>query len=98
MPYIPHNKEEIEEMLVACGASDLDDLIKQTGVPQANINLNIPPSKSEFEVLEHLKRLGSLNSNNLTYFLGGGYYDHIIPAVVNSVISRSEFYTAYTPY
>lgn len=98
MPYIPHNEEDVKEMLAVCGVNSLDELIEQTRIPKSNLILNIPSGKSEFEVIEHMRRLGALNSTNLINFLGGGYYDHIVPAVVNAIISMSEFYTSYTPY
>ena len=62
--------------------------------------LNIPKSKSELEVVSYLKSLADKNCSmtKLTSFLGAGAYDHYIPSVVNHIISRSEYYTSYTPY
>lgn len=59
---------------------------------------DLPLGLSEQEVRSRLTELAEKNATNLTCFLGGGFYDHFIPAAVNSIISRSEFYTAYTPY
>jgi glycine dehydrogenase subunit 1 len=53
---------------------------------------------SEFELSRNLKKLAGRNSQELSYFIGGGYYDHLIPSVVDHLAGRSEFYTAYTPY
>ncbi|MDD5134881.1 MAG: aminomethyl-transferring glycine dehydrogenase subunit GcvPA, partial [Phycisphaerae bacterium] len=61
-------------------------------------DFNLPEGKSEFEVRNILAELAAKNYTGLTCFLGGGVYDHFIPAAVYSLISRSEFYTAYTPY
>jgi glycine dehydrogenase subunit 1 len=58
----------------------------------------MPLGKSEFEVMEHFKKLSGKNAADLINFIGGGFYDHYIPAVVDSLASRPEFYTAYTPY
>ncbi len=98
MPYIPHTAEDLRTMLDVCGAKTLEDLREQTLVPRSGTKFNIPSGKSEFEVVEHMRRLGRLNSTKLVSFLGGGYYDHIIPAAVSAITSRSEFYTSYTPY
>lgn len=58
----------------------------------------IPEGKSEYEVVRHLEHLANMNATDLINFVGGGYYDHVIPSVVDSIVSRGEFYTAYTPY
>jgi glycine dehydrogenase subunit 1 len=98
MPYIPHTKKDLAAMLKECGVSNLRELWNQTGAPNLLENAKISEGKSEFEVIKHLQQLGNLNSIKLVNFLGAGYYDHIIPASVNAIISRSEFYTSYTPY
>jgi len=61
-------------------------------------NFDLPNQVSEMEVLKNLADLADKNSTHLTCFLGGGFYDHFIPSAVYAIISRSEFYTAYTPY
>ena len=60
----------------------------------------MPPALSEIELTRHLQALAARNANADTHacFLGGGAYDHFIPAVVDAVAGRGEFYTAYTPY
>lgn len=62
--------------------------------------LNIPPALSELEVIKKLKSMAGRNSDldRYTCFLGAGAYDHFIPATIGHLISRQEFYTAYTPY
>ena len=60
--------------------------------------LNLPPGLTEQEARARLARLSERNAPRLVSFLGGGFYDHYVPAAVDALISRSEFYTAYTPY
>ncbi len=88
-------------MLDAIGAKDFDELIKD--IPQEvrlKRDLTIPPAMSELEVLKHVSALANKNVNTqeAISFLGAGVYDHFIPSAVGALLSRSEFYTAYTPY
>lgn len=100
MTYIPHSKEDREKMLEAIGinSGNMDELFK--GIPKAlrAVSFNLPKGQSEFEVEEYLKALAEKNATNLVTFVGGGFYDHYVPAAVDALVSRSEFYTAYTPY
>lgn len=101
MPYIPHTEEDIGKILKAAGASSIDDALSALPAGlRSRTPLDVPAGLSEQELLGHLKRLGSRNSTVEDYssFLGGGAYNHYIPAIVDSLISRSEFYTSYTPY
>ena len=100
-PYIANTPEDIQEMLKAIGLESVDQLFGD--IPQdikLGRELNLPKSKSEMEVTSYLKELAGKNCSlsNLTSYLGGGAYDHYIPSIVNHIISRSEFYTSYTPY
>jgi glycine dehydrogenase subunit 1 len=100
-PYIPNTDEDEKTMLQSIGASSLESLFQD--IPkhlQLDRKLNLDPPKSEIEVLQKLKDLSKKNINleELVCFLGAGAYDHYIPSVVKHVLSRSEFYTAYTPY
>jgi glycine cleavage system P protein (glycine dehydrogenase) subunit 1 len=100
-PYIPTTPEDEQEMLKAAGLNSLDDLFSD--IPkemQLNRELNLPKAKSELEVKAYLNSLAEKNCSlsKLTSFLGAGAYDHYIPSVVDHIISRSEFYTSYTPY
>ena len=98
IPFIPHTKEEAAEMLEFIGVKDVEDLL--AGIPD-NVRLkeplNIPLRMSEIETLRELQRLADMNKV-MTCFAGGGVYDHFQPAALDAVISRPEFYTAYTPY
>src|SRR4051794_18177005 len=88
-------------MLVAIGVGSVEDLFR--GIPEAvrlQRPLNVPPALTEIELQQHLAALGRRNrsAEDTVCFLGGGAYDHFIPAAVDAVAGRSEYYTAYTPY
>lgn len=101
MGYIPNTDKEREEMFKVIGVNNFEELI--SNIPQSlrvQGDLQMPPALSEHEVIKHLRELSNKNQTVTTHsnFIGGGAYDHIIPVIVDHVISRSEFYTAYTPY
>jgi glycine dehydrogenase subunit 1 len=85
-------------MLAAIGAPDIASLFKDIKDRQRPRSFDLPPGRSEFEVTRHLKDLAAKNAADLVLFIGAGFYDHLIPSVVDHLASRSEFYTAYTPY
>ena len=96
--YMPHTAADIERMLAACGASSLDDLYSD--VPEElrlNRPYDLPEACSEKEVRDFFAAMRD-KMTPLTCFAGGGFYDHYTPAAVSSILSRSEFLTAYTPY
>lgn len=97
--YFPHTPEDIQKMLEKIGASTVNDLFAD--IPE-EIRLkkdgyDLPEEMSEDEVRQYFNDL-SARTRNLVCFAGAGFYDHYCPAVVSSVVSRSEFLTAYTPY
>ena len=98
MAFVPHTDADRAEMLDAIGVGSIDDLFAD--IPEAARcgPLDIPPGRGEQEVLAEMRNLAGRNATDLTLFLGGGLYDHYIPAAVDAIASRSEFYTAYTPY
>ncbi|MBN1865084.1 MAG: aminomethyl-transferring glycine dehydrogenase subunit GcvPA [Victivallales bacterium] len=99
MPYIANTDADRAEMLKTVGCGSIEELWKKAGIEEPAPALDeIPPGLSEFEVVSYLFKLASRNATGLVNFLGCGYYDHIIPAAVFEITSRSEFYTAYTPY
>ena len=98
MPYISNTDKQRKEMLSALGLSSIEDLFKDIPSKLKAPSFDIPAGKSELEVRRHLSYLAEKNNTRLVCFLGGGFYDHFIPSAVDSIISRSEFYTAYTPY
>ncbi|MCJ7785618.1 MAG: aminomethyl-transferring glycine dehydrogenase subunit GcvPA [Desulfobacterales bacterium] len=96
MRYIPHTQEDIQTMLKFVGAKKVEDLFEV--IPKEyrlSKPLNLPEPLSEPDLLRHLQEL---QSPAYSSFLGAGAYHHFIPSVVSALISRSEFYTAYTPY
>ena len=97
MPFIANTAQQQEQMLGEIGLS-INDLFADIPSELMRENFNLPGQVSEMEVLKRLADLAGKNSTQLTCFLGGGFYDHFIPSAVYSIISRSEFYTAYTPY
>jgi glycine dehydrogenase subunit 1 len=101
MTYIPISPKEREAMLSTVGVKNLDDLF--TAVPKKHRfpELNLPPALTEMEAAELLAEMAQSNENvreHLISFLGAGAYNHYIPAVVDHILRRGEFYTAYTPY
>ncbi|MEN3008896.1 aminomethyl-transferring glycine dehydrogenase subunit GcvPA [Pseudothermotoga sp.] len=97
-PYIPHTKEEIEQMLRTIGVDSLEELYKD--VPVTVHQLNLPKSQDEFTVAERLRELADRNVilEKEKIFAGAGVYVHYIPYAVKAIVSRPEFVTAYTPY
>ena len=98
MSFIPHTTEDIKQMLQVIGVKSIDELFKDIPLALKPKSFDIPASKSEFEVTEMLHELSLKNATHLINFVGAGFYDHFIPAAVGAITSRSEFYTAYTPY
>jgi glycine dehydrogenase subunit 1 len=97
MPFISNTPDQQQEMLREMGLT-MKDLFAEVPPELMREKFNLPRGMTEQQVRNHLAELADKNSINLTCFLGGGFYDHFIPAAVYSMISRSEFYTAYTPY
>jgi len=98
MPFIANTDAQRQEMLAAVGVEKIEDLFANIPPDLRCDGLDIPPGLTEQEVRNRLTALAEHNSSGLISFLGGGFYDHFIPAALNSIVSRSEFYTAYTPY
>ncbi|QDI92924.1 aminomethyl-transferring glycine dehydrogenase subunit GcvPA [Salicibibacter halophilus] len=99
--YLPMTENDRREMLDTVGASDVAELFSD--IPESvrhHSDLNVREALSEHALVEYFQSLASKNETVKDYpsFLGAGVYDHHIPSTVDAVISRSEFYTAYTPY
>src|SRR3990172_5040519 len=101
MTYIPISPNERDAMLKTVGVKSLDDLFD--AIPQKHRfpELDLPPALTEMEAASLLSEMASTNENvreHMISFLGAGAYNHYIPSVVDHILRRGEFYTAYTPY
>ena len=100
MRYIPNSPDERAEMLQQLGVASIDNLFDS--IPEdlrLRRNLNVPAAMSEIELLQAFDEMGARNqAAGRVSFLGGGAYSHYVPTIVDHLISRSEFFTAYTPY
>lgn len=99
--YLPLTEEDRAEMLATIGVDTVEDLFHE--IPshiRFQGEMNLPAPMAESTLVRHMRQLAGRNISTDTHasFLGAGVYDHHIPSVVGHVISRSEFYTAYTPY
>jgi glycine dehydrogenase subunit 1 len=100
MSYVPHTDADRAEMLAAIGVERLEDLFHDVPEDCRYPELRLPEPLSEMEIMAELQAMSEENVDTGHYssFLGAGAYHHYVPRVVDHVISRSEFYTAYTPY
>ncbi|MFB9761873.1 aminomethyl-transferring glycine dehydrogenase subunit GcvPA [Ectobacillus funiculus] len=99
--YLPMTEDDKKQMLGVIGVESIEELFSD--VPERvrfQGDLRVKPAKAESALVKELSELARKNANTKEYasFLGAGVYDHYIPVIVDHVISRSEFYTAYTPY
>jgi glycine dehydrogenase subunit 1 len=98
MSFVPHSDADRREMLAKVGVSDVRELYSD--VPAGLLldqDLDVPEALSEWEAMRRVTELAGQNTD-LVCFAGGGMYDHYVPASVDHLLRRSEFYTAYTPY
>jgi glycine dehydrogenase subunit 1 len=101
MAYVPHTDQQQQAMLERIGAASVEELFDMVPAElRLDRELDLPPAMGELELSDHLARLAAENrpAGEAACFLGGGSYDHFIPATVDFVAGRSEFYTSYTPY
>ena len=101
MRYLPHTRQDINQMLAVTGHADLNQLFEI--IPDSakiKTGLNLPDALSEWDLNTTMEELASKNAacRSYTCLMGAGSYDHHIPAIVPYLASRSEFLTAYTPY
>jgi glycine dehydrogenase subunit 1 len=98
MPFIPHTETDVREMLAAIGAPSIDALFEE--IPAAlrtRALAGIPEALTEMEVGRLMQQRAARDGRPLN-FLGAGAYEHHIPAAVWAIVTRGEFYSAYTPY
>jgi len=100
MAYTPHTEAQRREMLRAIGVESVAELFADVPASCRFPELKLPAPLSEVEILRELREIASWNASaeEFTCLLGAGAYHHYIPSVVPAIVSRSEFYTAYTPY
>ncbi len=99
MRYLPKSDSERRQMLDTLGLSNLEELYAY--LPQdvlLNRPLHLPAGKSEYEIADYFRARGERNANGFASFLGAGVYSHYRPVLVDTVVSRGEFLTSYTPY
>jgi glycine dehydrogenase subunit 1 len=99
MNYISHSTEDITKLKNELSISEVSDLFKD--IPEEIIKkseINIKQQFDNLQITDHIKNLCKLNSKYELSFCGGGFYNHYVPAVVDELSSRTEFYTSYTPY
>jgi glycine dehydrogenase subunit 1 len=98
--FTPHTSSERDEMLRAVGVKKVEELFEAVPKKYRFPKLDLPPAKTEMEITAELGDLASGNGSvkDMLCFLGAGAYNHFIPAAVDTLISRGEFFTAYTPY
>ncbi len=99
--YNVHTGSDVQAMLEVMGLSSIEQLFADVPAQvRLRRELDLPPALSEWALMRDVRAMADKNSTTLTHasFLGGGAYEHYIPAVVDAIVSRGEFLTAYTPY
>ncbi len=98
--FLPHTDKERQEMLATIGVKTIEDLFAAVPEKYRFPDLNLPAALTEMQAQEVLSDLASWNDNlqEMICFLGAGAYNHYVPAVVDAILRRGEFLTAYTPY
>ena len=100
MTYVPHTDAERKEMLAQIGVQRIEDLFEVVPAAHRFPHVELPAPLSEPELMAELREIAEENVDlqHVACFLGAGAYNHFVPSVVDQILSRSEFYTAYTPY
>jgi glycine dehydrogenase subunit 1 len=98
MPYGPHAADDRAKMLEALGLTSVDQLFEDIPEAVRASDLRLPEPENELELSARLSRMAARNRTDLAAFLGAGAYRHWTPAVVDQLLLRGEWYTAYTPY
>jgi glycine dehydrogenase subunit 1 len=98
--FTPHTKADVEAMLKTIGVGKVEDLFKVVPEKYRFPDLNLPAPLTEMQAAEELEGIASANATTRDFisFLGAGAYQHYIPAAIDNLLQRGEFYTAYTPY
>ena len=96
-----HTVSDVQNMLAVMGLQSIEQLFEDVPARvRLQRELDLPPTLNEWELLRDVRAMADMNASTLSHisFLGGGAYEHYIPAVVDAIVSRGEFLTAYTPY
>jgi glycine dehydrogenase subunit 1 len=96
--FVPHDKKTVAEMLRVIGVNNIEELFQDIPKDLIKEKLGLPQGLSEPDLYRRLEEISKRNKIYTSSFLGAGCYYHYIPSIVDFVISRSEFYTSYTPY
>ena len=97
-PYITNTESEVNEMLSVMGVASIDELFADIKPQHRPKSFDLPEGLTEYDVMRRLTQLSLKNNVHLKPFIGGGFYDHYVPSAVGMLMTRGEFYTAYTPY
>ncbi|MCI0351928.1 MAG: aminomethyl-transferring glycine dehydrogenase subunit GcvPA [Acidobacteriales bacterium] len=99
MRYLPKSPADRQQMLAEIGARSIDELFSHIPAEyRLRRALKIPPSASEAEIVDYFRQRATENVPEYASFLGAGAYQHYRPVIIDSLVSRGEFFTAYTPY
>src|SRR6201996_429704 len=99
MRYLPKSPADRQAMLKAIGLGSIDDLFAPIPTEyRLNRDLKVPRQMAESEIVDYFRQRSKENGEGYTSFLGAGAYSHYRPVIIDSLISRGEFLTAYTPY
>lgn len=100
MPYTPHTPDDVRDMLSTIGVDRIEDLFADLPAALLDPDIDLPEPLSEQEIRDEMKRLGEKNRTveDQLSFIGGGAYERIRPSLIDSLTSRAEFATSYTPY
>lgn len=98
--FTPHTQKDVEVMLKSIGIEKIEDLFTEIPEKFRYPKLNLAPRLTEMEAAMELESIASANGStkDLLSFLGAGAYDHYIPAIIDNILQRGEWYTSYTPY
>src|SRR5260221_3337043 len=99
MRYLPKSPADREQMLREIGCKSVDELFAPIPAEyRLNRDLKVPRQMAESEIIDYFRQRADTNAAGYAVFLGAGAYHHYRPVVIDSLISRGEFFTAYTPY
>jgi glycine dehydrogenase subunit 1 len=98
MPFIPHNNQDVSEMLAAIGADSIEALFSEIDPRLRDVDISAIPERASEQAVTRLMHERAARDNRPLNFLGAGAYEHHIPAAVWEITARGEFYSAYTPY